>query len=286
MRPDDALWATLELAPRLEALGYSRYWLAEHHIPTVAHSSPEILLPVLAGVTERLRVGTAGVLLGYYSPFKVASDFRLLNTLFPDRIDLGIARAGVHPEIEQLLLEGAAAPPFESKVQELLGYLRGAGATSVNPVGTAPPEIWMMGKKTTSMELAAAAGTAFCLSLFIGHPDPESPRYLEEYRARFVPSPELSTPRCAVALAGVCAETEERAKRIVESYGPTVAATLVGTPDRFARELRALGELYGTDEFIYIDLCQTLPDRIRAHELIAGALGLEPPAAGRPPVSP
>src|SRR5262245_47998330 len=88
----DALQDTIDLAPHLDALGYSRYWLAEHHVQNVAHSSPEILVAVLAGLTECMRIGVAGILLRYYSPLKVAYVFQLLATLYPGRIDLGIAK--------------------------------------------------------------------------------------------------------------------------------------------------------------------------------------------------
>ena len=77
------IWESIELAPRLEQSGYGRYWLAEHHGSDVAHGSPELLAPVLAGVTSKMRIGVAGVLLRLYSPYKVAQDFRLLHTIFP-----------------------------------------------------------------------------------------------------------------------------------------------------------------------------------------------------------
>ena len=101
---------SLDLAPLAETFGYSRYWLAEHHSPWVAHGSPEILLPLLAGLTSSLRVGTAGVLLGFYSPYKVAANFRLLEALFPGRIDLGIARGLPDGDIGPALLDGRPWP--------------------------------------------------------------------------------------------------------------------------------------------------------------------------------
>jgi Luciferase-like monooxygenase len=107
MKPVDAIAMTLEIAPMHEAFGYSRYWLAEHHGPKVAHSSPELLVSIIAARTQRMHIGTAGILLRLHSPLKVAKKNRLLHSIFPDRIDLGIARGGTAPEQEILLRSGA-----------------------------------------------------------------------------------------------------------------------------------------------------------------------------------
>src|SRR5579859_4681025 len=108
-KPSDTVWETIELAQLLESYGYGRYWLAEHHTADVAHSSPEILTPIVAGLTRRIIVGPAGVLLRFHSPLKVAKDFRLLHTLYPGRVDLGLARGGV-PEIIEKELRQSSKP--------------------------------------------------------------------------------------------------------------------------------------------------------------------------------
>jgi len=131
-KASDAIEMTLKVAPALEGFGYSRYWLAEHHGPMVAHSSPELLVPVIAGLTKRMRVGTAGILLRLYSPFKVAKDFRLLHSVFPDRIDLGIAR-GTAREQELLLRDGVNSQVnFEQKVSDLVSFLRGTATADMD----------------------------------------------------------------------------------------------------------------------------------------------------------
>src|SRR5258708_36849879 len=104
--PVDAIHTTLQTAPVLEGFGYSRYWLAGHHGPFVSHSSPELLVPVLAGLTKKKRVGVAGILLRLHSPVKVAKNLRLLPGLYPRRGDLGIARATPKPEPAVLLCAG------------------------------------------------------------------------------------------------------------------------------------------------------------------------------------
>lgn len=276
--PVDALWQTLDLAPELESIGYSRYWLAEHHTYDVAHSSPEMLLPVLAGMTSRIHVGTAGILLNYYSPFKIATNFRLLNALFPGRIDLGLGRGRVADLIAGLLDERRPArPPYEDKLAELLKYLRGQGETALNPRNVAPPEVWVLGSKTRSAELAAASGTAFCLALFLGHPiDPAE--VLGRYRENFRPSPEMPTPKASLALAGVCHENEAEASRLAAERLPEVTPTLVGTPVWCLDHLAALRQGCGTDEFVFLDLCRRFEDRIASHRLLAEILGVRPEA--------
>jgi luciferase family oxidoreductase group 1 len=272
--PADALQQTLDLAPILESLGYARYWLAEHHNPQVAHSCPEMLLPLLAGTTDRIHVGTAGVLLAYYSPFKVASSFRLLNALFPGRIDLGLGRGNPHALIEDLLLERRQdRRPYPDKVRELVGFLRGNGETAVNPIGVPPPEIWLLGTKTTSVPLAAENGTAFCLALFLGL-GTEPGEVFSLYQDRFQPSPELAAPKWSLAVAGVCHEDENEAQRIVESCPMTLTPTLVGTPEQCREQIEEMRERFHFSELVFLDLSQEYEDRVSSYRLLAEALGV------------
>src|SRR5947209_16350919 len=104
MKPADAIWDTIDLSKDLDALGYSRFWIAEHHGSGVAHSCPEILIPVIAGITHRIRVGSAGILLRLYNPLKIAKTFRLLHAIYPRRIDLAIAR-GSASEVERKMVQ-------------------------------------------------------------------------------------------------------------------------------------------------------------------------------------
>jgi luciferase family oxidoreductase group 1 len=160
---------TIELAPIAESFGYARYWLAEHHSHWVAHASPEILL-LLAGLTTNLRVGTAGVLLGYYSPYKVAANCRLLEALFPGRIDLGIARGLPDGNAGPALLDGRPAPgdtaAHAQRVDELLLALRGQSDPPPSPLGVSAPEVWLLGSGRDSVRVAAQRGTSFSLALF------------------------------------------------------------------------------------------------------------------------
>lgn len=154
----DAVRETLELARRCEALGYSRYWLAEHHSTnSFAGSAPEVLLPMVAAATRQMRVGTGGVLLTHYSPFKVAEQFRMLETLFPGRIDLGVGRApGGDIRTVQALQYGRGGLPIEvfpQQVEDLAGWLgntfdRSAhpwGRVRAMPRGDSLPDLWLLG---------------------------------------------------------------------------------------------------------------------------------------------
>ncbi|HEX6862749.1 MAG TPA: MsnO8 family LLM class oxidoreductase [Thermoanaerobaculia bacterium] len=270
--PADGLWQTLDLAPALESLGYTRYWLAEHHTFDVAHSCPEMLLPILAGMTSRIHLGTAGILLRYYSPYKVASTFRLLNMIYPGRIDLGLGRGRADDLVEELLLERRQDQrPYDEKVRELLSFLRGNGEAVVNPRGIAPPEVWILGSNTTSMPLAAENGTAFCLALFFDQ-DVDPQGVLADYQDRFQPSPELPAPRWSIAVAGVCHEDEEEARRIAGTRQQGVSPVLVGTPEQCRDQIESLRERYRTSEIVFLDLSQEYEDRVNSYRLLAEAL--------------
>jgi luciferase family oxidoreductase group 1 len=264
------IWESIELAPRLEQLGYGRYWLAEHHGSDVAHGSPELLATVLAGVTSKMRIGVAGVLLRLYSPYKVAQDFRLLHTIFPHRIDLGIARGHIHPAREQVLAATGTQIPFEEKLAALLGYLRGTLVPVANPAHTLAPQIWMLGSHYTSMRLAAEMGTAFCYALFL---DAESgasvATVLQEYRQRFKPSATLAEPAWSIALAGICADDEDQAQAMASAGPRGVVANVVGTCREWRSQFLQLRDQTGTTEFIVADLSRGLQGRLRSYELIA-----------------
>src|SRR5581483_11921742 len=207
MRAEDAIGATLQLAPTVESFGYSRYWLGEHHSSSVAHSCPELLIPAIVGLTDRMRVGPAGILLGLYSPFKVAKTFKLLHALYPDRVDLGIARGGVtddiQPLVQPLVRHGIDQDAeFKMKVAELVSYLRGTSRITFNP-DVRPPDIWMLGSQTTSMQMAACHGTAFSLAKFLGKEPIDEASVFSTYRDKFLPTHHLPEPTCNIAVAGV-----------------------------------------------------------------------------------
>ncbi|HEX5724153.1 MAG TPA: MsnO8 family LLM class oxidoreductase, partial [Longimicrobiaceae bacterium] len=223
----DAVRETVELARTAERLGYSRYWLAEHHSTnSFAGSCPEVLIPVVAAATRELRVGSGGVLLSHYAPLKVAEQFRMLETLFPGRIDLGVGRApGGDPRTADALRYGRSAIPIElypQQVEDLAGWLGNTFSgdhpwrrVRAMPRGPDIPELWLLGSGGSSALYAAALGTGYSFAQFISGEDGAELARL--YRERFQPSAQRAEPALSAALGVVCAETEAEAQRLAAS---------------------------------------------------------------------
>src|SRR5256712_8460050 len=177
--PADPIQEPLEPAQAWARLGFHRYWLAEHHsTPGLAGSSPEILIGQVAARTRRIRVGSGGVMLQHYSPLKVAENFRVLETLFPGRIDLGIGRAPGSDQITARALQDGADVPrldrFPEQVADLIAFLHDAlpvdhrfRSVQAMPTGPTAPEIWLLGSSDESAAIAAGLGTAFSFAPFI-----------------------------------------------------------------------------------------------------------------------
>jgi luciferase family oxidoreductase group 1 len=222
-----ALRDTLELARAADRWGYSRYWLAEHHSTnSFAGSAPEVLIPLVASATERIRVGSGGVLLPHYSPLKVAEQFRVMETLFPGRIDVGIGRApGGDPRTSHALGYGRAIPidQFPEQVREVSAWLaddRDAtaarwGRVRAMPRGSTVPDVWLLGSGGQSALYAAELGCGYTFAQFISGEDGAS--MVDTYRARFRPSARFPEPRAVLAVGVVCAETGEEARRLAAS---------------------------------------------------------------------
>ena len=175
--PADAIRETLALAQATDRLGYHRYWLAEHHsTPALAGPSPEVLIPQVAALTSGIRVGSGGVMLQHYSALKVAESFRVLETLYPGRIDLGIGRAPGSDQMTARVLGGgpSGVEDFPRKLSDLLGFLHGdlpaehpyAGILAM-PTGPSAPEVWLLGSSDQSAILAAHFGAGFSFAHFI-----------------------------------------------------------------------------------------------------------------------
>ena len=226
--PAEAVRETLELAQLCDRLGYVRYWLAEHHSSeALAGSSPEVLIARVAGLTERIRVGSGGVMLPQYSAYKVAENFRMLETLFPGRIDLGIGRApGSDQRTMRILADGKPnwgnADNYPLQVRDLEAWLHdalpndhaGRGVTA-QPVGESAPDVWLLGSSDDSAALAAHFGLPFCFAHFI-NPD-GGDGVTRAYRAHFRPSSFHPQPMPLMATGVLCAETDEEADLLAKS---------------------------------------------------------------------
>jgi len=224
--PAQAIAESVSLARLAEELGYHRYWLAEHHaITALADPCPEILVSSIAGATSRIRVGTGGVLLPYYSALKVAEVFRMLEALFPGRIDLGIGRApGGDPRTALAMKDGefGGADRFPQQVQDVLGFLGGtlpAGhpftGVRAQPAGDTSPEVWLLGSSDYSGALAAQLGLRFAFAHFISAygGEPVARAFREQYR----PSARAPQPCSLVCAFVICAKTRAEAERLAAS---------------------------------------------------------------------
>jgi luciferase family oxidoreductase group 1 len=217
-----AIEETLALARRADELGYHRYWLAEHHaIGALADPCPEILLARLGVETRKLRVGTGGILLPYYSAFRTAESFRMLEALYPGRIDLGIGRAPGGDARTAHAVSGGGFPDasrFPEQVQELVAHLDGtlpkghpfAGVRAQPEVATRP-EVWLLGSSDYSGVLAAELGLPFSFAHFINPRGGDT--VTQFYRSRFKPGRE-ATPRVMVCTFAICAESDAEAERL------------------------------------------------------------------------
>jgi len=218
-----AIEETLALARRADELGYHRYWLAEHHaIAALADPCPEVLLARLGAETRRMRIGTGGVLLPYYSAFRLAETFRMLEALYPGRIDLGIGRAPGGSARTAQAVGGGTLPDaqhFPDQVWQLMGHLHGGlpddhpfKRVRLQPEVDTAPEIWLLGSSDYSGALAAELGLPFAFAHFINPHGGDAVTRL--YRENFRPSLKEKEPRTIVCTFAICAESDEQAERL------------------------------------------------------------------------
>lgn len=223
----DAVRETLELARITERLGYGRYWLAEHHSTnSFAGSSPAVLIPAVAAATRQMRVGSGGVMLSHYSPLQVAENFRMLETLFPGRIDLGVGRAPGGDARTSLALQygrgQVGIEHFPRQVEDLIGWATDAfeeghpwRRVRAMPRAQTAPQFWMLGSGGSSAFYAAHLGCGYSFAQFISGEDGAA--LVRQYRERFQPTPRMSAPLASVGLGVICAETEDEAQRLAAS---------------------------------------------------------------------
>jgi luciferase family oxidoreductase group 1 len=219
-----ALRNSLDLAAFVDRLGFTRYWCAEHHnLPSIASSAPEIMIGQIAAVTRNMRIGSGGVMLPNHAPLMVAERFKVLNALFPGRIDLGIGRApGTDPVTSYALRRHQGDPredDFLQRFQELLlieqrGFPEQHPFKSIRamPADVELPPIWLLGSSGYSAELAAAVGAGFSFAHHFSDYDPVAP--MRFYRDKFKPSAALAVPYAILGVAAVAAETDAEAERL------------------------------------------------------------------------
>lgn len=306
-----ALQETLQMARWCEQLGYRRFWVSEHHaFPSVAGSAPEVLLAAIGAATQSIRIGSGGIMLPHYSPYKVAETFALLGNLYPGRVDLGIGRAPGADMSTAVALAGGERPKFEAFPQlteQLCHYL---WAPQTQPVvSPRPPHdlpVWMLGSSPDSAVLAAQRGLPYNLGLFI-NPQADT-RLIHLYKEHFQPSALQPHPYAILTLSVFCAESRERAEQLQLTYdlnlfrfftgqtdgrsltpqeaveyprGPDVEAFInsrknsraAGTPQQVKTQLEELAALHGADEIMAVTNMYYFEDRRRSFELLMQACG-------------
>ena len=263
----DALKESVRLAQIVEGLGYSRYWVAEHHNSgAFAGTSPEILIGQIAGATNSIRVGSGGVMLSHYSSLKVAEQFRVLDSFFPGRIDLGIGRA---PGSDRLTSAALVYPrpqadinKFPQQVSDLMGYLTGAvvGEQAFSGIRAQPgsdpestPEVWLLGSSFYSAQLAAVLGLPFSFADFFGMTSFHGPEAASVYRREFQPSPYVSEPKLNVTLQVICAATTEEAEYLATSRKIDRLRMALGERQGLLPPEEAAAYSLREDERIYIE---------------------------------
>lgn len=299
------------LARHAEALGYHRYWLAEHHnMPGIASSATAVLIGHVAGLTDRMRVGAGGIMLPNHAPLAVAEAFGTLATLYPGRIDLGLGRApgGDHAVMRALGVHAERAEQFPAEVAELRALLgpseEGRAVRALPGEGTAVP-LYVLGSSLYGAQVAAALGLPYA---FASH---FAPAMLEEalsvYRRYFRPSDVLARPHAMIAINVFAAETEAAAQRLRTSmqqafyrlrtgrpgklpapvddlstvvpreYWPALDAALrvtaVGDPGQIEAQLRALIDRYAPDEVILTGNIHDHAARMDSFAIAAEAMG-------------
>jgi luciferase family oxidoreductase group 1 len=237
MSTGDALRNSIDLARTADTLGYTRYWVAEHHASRMlACASPEALIGPLAAASSGIRVGSGGVMLPHYSPLKVAETFRMLAALYPHRVDLAVGRAPGSDPLTAYALQRdkrqAAPDDFPQQLAELLGYLRDglpAGHRFARimdlPDAAERPEPWLLGSSPQSGVWAAELGLPYAFADFIS---PGGAEVAQRYSQSFTPSRTLTAPRVIVAAWALCAETDDEAERLASSSRMAFAHFLSG----------------------------------------------------------
>ena len=282
----DAIHETLQLAELADRLGYHRYWLAEHHSSGgLAGPSPEILVGQVAARTARIRVGSGGVMLSHYSPLKVAENFRVLEALFPGRIDLGIGRApGSDQRTARALAHGPGAlgiEYFPNQVADLIGFLHDsvgpdhpfAGVRAM-PTGPTAPELWLLGSSAESAAYAAHFGTAFSFAHFINSQGGAD--VVRAYARHFRPSAQLPEPRASIGVFVICADTDAEAQRLANSRALFIARLYTGQLGPYPSVEEAEAHLYTPRELAIIEHARDrtiagTPERVRDRLLALGA---------------
>jgi luciferase family oxidoreductase group 1 len=304
-----ALSDTVDLARVAERLGYTRFWVAEHHgMPNIACSAPEILIEHIASATNTIRVGSGGIMLPNHAPLRVAENFHTLAALHPERIDLGVGRApGTDPATSRAL-HPFDAEHFPQQLQELLALSRRGfpaghpfATVRVIPEGVPLPPIWVLASSGATAAFAGSMGFGYGFARHFSPAPPGPP--IRAYRAAFTPSVQFPQPHVILGVAVICAPTDAEADYLATSSDvvwvrrhrgdlqpfpspdeasryefrpedrPLIEANrqrqFIGTPERVAAVLRQIAADTEADELMVTTMVHGKAERLRSYELLA-----------------
>lgn len=311
-----ALAQTVDMARLADRLGYTRFWVSEHHnLPAIAGSAPEILMVKLADATRHLRIGSGGIMLPNHSALKVAENFRMLEALFPGRIDLGIGRAPGGDRVTAYLLN-PANDFSEASYRQQLDYLQlfftdtagtEQGRILAVPQAATTPRQWMLSSSGESGKIAAEYGMGLAIAKFIQ--GEVQPQVVADYRQHFRPSAQFPEPQALLSIIVLCADTAQKALQMrkvldyrfiqmekgnftaLSSYEEirdytfsdmelvriraNAGRVISGTPELVKAELEKLAASFGVDE-IMVTTMADYEERKRSFELLAEAFALTP----------
>jgi len=224
---DVAIRESLALARHCETLGYHRYWVSEHHASdSIVGTAPEVLMAAIAATTQRIRVGSAGVMLPHYSALKVAEQFRILEAIAPGRIDLGLGRAPGTDRLTAMALNpySNAAEDFPAQVRDLHAWVNDLPlpaehpfrSIKAHPTGPTAPELWILGSSDYGAQLAAYFGLPYAYAYFFtdGHGTEAA---LDLYRRNFQPSEQYPKPKATICVWALAADTEAEARHLLKT---------------------------------------------------------------------
>jgi luciferase family oxidoreductase group 1 len=317
----EALRESVELAQHVERLGYTRFWLAEHHnMGSIASSAPEVLITHVAAQTSRIRVGSGGIMLPNHVPLRVAEIFHTLEALHPGRIDLGIGRAPGTDQATVRALRSFDGEQFPQQVHEMLGLSRRTfppehpfASIHVVPGDVTLPPIWVLASSGGTAAFAGSLGFGYAFARHFS-PNPPGPA-IRAYRDAFKPSPQFPKPHVIVCVSIICAPTDEEADYLARStdlawvrlhrreFAPVPSPEeasryqfssmdrvivdqnrlrhFIGTPLKVASMIRQIAADTMADEIMVTAMVWGREARLRAYELLAEEW--KPQASATPP---
>jgi alkanesulfonate monooxygenase SsuD/methylene tetrahydromethanopterin reductase-like flavin-dependent oxidoreductase (luciferase family) len=270
----------IEYAQAADRLGYKRVWLAEHHIPdtTAAWYNPFPLLPIIAGMTKRIRIGIAGTQLTLHNPYHIAVDYKLLENLFPERIDLGLATGFPSDKIRALV--GNETLSIGEKKSLVIKLLKEEDRLALEeefilpPYKGSIPSIWLLLSSYSKLGEVIDAGVNFSRSLFHGTDLNCYKDQLEQFKEQFY-AKHQKHPEITLAVAGCCHYTDKKAQQISENANyKGIQPNICGSIERFKDTILGYQQQYGYDEFTFLNMARLPKDRQIAIHLIQEAFDL------------